>query len=93
MNDATVARRVTVHGDVQGVFFRDSTRQEASRRGVTGWVRNTPAGTVEAWLEGAASDVDALESWMHEGGPRQARVEHVDVVDTTPEGHREFAVR
>ena len=47
-----VRRRVTAHGRVQGVFFRDSTREEAQRRGVTGWVRNTHDGSVEAVFEG-----------------------------------------
>ena len=42
----TVARRVRVHGRVQGVFFRDACAREASARDVTGWVRNDPGGTV-----------------------------------------------
>ena len=37
-------RRVVAHGRVQGVFFRDSTRREADRRGVAGWARNTAEG-------------------------------------------------
>ncbi len=36
----TVARRVVVSGDVQGVFFRDGMRREAAMRDVRGWVRN-----------------------------------------------------
>ena len=55
---ATVRRRVVAHGRVQGVFFRDSTRAEAERRGVSGWVRNTERGTVEAVFEGDPDMVD-----------------------------------
>jgi acylphosphatase len=47
-----VARRVVVHGSVQGVFFRDTTRRHAESRGVAGWVRNRSDGTVEAHFEG-----------------------------------------
>ena len=37
---AVVRRRVVVRGHVQGVFFRDSTRSKAEKRGIEGWVRN-----------------------------------------------------
>ena len=69
-----VARRVTVHGRVQGVFFRDSRRREASSRGVAGWVRNCADGTVEAWFEGAPDAVEALVAWARRGpAPRRGR--------------------
>jgi acylphosphatase len=87
-----VRRRVTVHGDVQGVFFRDTTRREATSRGVTGWVRNRPDGAVEAVFEGAPSDVEALVSFC-ESGPGQASVNGVEVVEEEPEGLAGFEVR
>ena len=87
-----VARRVVVHGQVQGVFFRDSTRREAERLGVAGWVTNRDDGTVEALLEGEAGAVERLVAWCREG-PRHASVERVDVQDATPEGVSGFAVR
>ena len=61
MPDASIRRRVIVHGRVQGVFFRDSTRRRAESRGVAGWVTNRPDGAVEAVFEG---DPDAVESMM-----------------------------
>lgn len=88
----TVARHVRVHGTVQGVFFRDSTWQQAEERGVAGWVRNRDDGTVEAHLEGAEDDVRALVAWLHEGPPR-AVVQRVDDEPADPEGHTEFVVR
>jgi acylphosphatase len=87
-----VRRRVIVHGDVQGVFFRDSARQRAGSRGVSGWVRNNPDGTVEAVFEGEREAVDSLVRFCQEG-PRGARVEHVEVSDEEPEGLDGFAVR
>lgn len=89
----TVARHITISGHVQGVFFRANTRDRARSRGVTGWVRNNPDGTVEAWLEGPEDDVSALESWMTGGGPPRARVEDATVERVEPEGHDSFRVR
>lgn len=79
MSDA-VARRIVARGRVQGVFFRDSTRREAIRLGVTGWVRNCPDGTVEAHVEGAPDAVAALVTWSREG-PRHADVDEVRVAE------------
>lgn len=90
--NANVARRVVVRGRVQGVFFRDATRREAQRRGITGWVRNRDDGTVEAHLEGGADGVAALVRWCREG-PRQADVDEVRVSDADPEGFDDFATR
>jgi acylphosphatase len=87
-----VAREVTVRGRVQGVFFRDSCRQQAERLGVTGWVRNEPDGTVRAHLEGEESSVAQLVDWCGEG-PRHASVESVDVSPAEPAGHARFEAR
>jgi acylphosphatase len=87
-----VARRVVVHGRVQGVFFRDSTRRRAESRGVAGWVRNRPDGAVEAWLEGDEEAVQALVAYAGEG-PRGAEVHRVEVEDVAPEGLTGFAIR
>jgi acylphosphatase len=87
-----VAKRVVVHGSVQGVFFRDTTRRKAEQRGVSGWVRNCPDGTVEALFEGEPDAVEAMVAFAREG-PRGASVERVDVTDASPEGGGGFAVR
>lgn len=88
-----IARHVRVHGRVQGVFFRDSTRREAERAGVTGWVRNRADGSVEVWLEGPPAAVDVVERWIRDGGPARARVERVESEPAVAEGHRRFDVR
>ena len=87
-----IRRRVVVHGLVQGVFFRDSTRRLAQRHGVAGWVANRPDGAVEAVFEGEADAVERLVAFSR-AGPRGARVESVEVVEEEPEGLRGFAVR
>lgn len=85
-------RRVVVHGLVQGVFFRETVRRHAQTRGVAGWVRNNPDGTVEAVFEGEAEPVERLVTFVHEG-PSGAIVERVDVVDEQEEGLSGFSVR
>jgi acylphosphatase len=84
-------RRIRVHGRVQGVFFRDSTRRKAQTVGVSGWVRNCPDGTVEAVFEGEADAVESMIRWCREG-PRGAVVEGVDVTEEEPEGLEEFRI-
>jgi acylphosphatase len=86
-----IRRRVRAHGRVQGVFFRDSTREEAERLDVTGWVRNTEEGAVEAVFEGEPDAVEALV-WFVRSGPGSADVERVDVDEEEPEGLRSFKV-
>ncbi len=80
------------HGRVQGVFFRDSVRREADRRGVAGWARNCPDGTVEAVFEGEPAAVDALVE-LSRSGPGHASVERLDVEQEQPEGLTRFDVR
>ena len=80
-----------IHGRVQGVFFRDTTRRRAAERGVSGWVRNNPDGTVEAVFEGEADAVDAMVRFAREG-PRGAIVERVDVIEEEPQGLSGFGV-
>ena len=77
--------RVLVSGVVQGVWFRESTRGEADRLGVAGWVRNLPDGRVEAAFEGPADAVGAMVSWCSKGPPN-AVVERVEVAPEDPEG-------
>lgn len=67
-----------IQGRVQGVWFRESMRREAERLGVTGWVRNTPDGAVEAVVQGPAEAVDALIEWAR-SGPPMARVDGIEI--------------
>ena len=77
---------------MQGVFFRDSTRREAQRRGVAGWARNTADGTVEVVLEGPDEVVDAMLEFLRDG-PGHASVTRLEVAAEEPEGLSGFSVR
>lgn len=60
---------VFISGKVQGVFYRDTTKKEADKRGVYGWVRNLRDGRVEAVFEGEAKAVDDMVAWCRVGSP------------------------
>jgi acylphosphatase len=92
MAESPVRRRIRATGRVQGVFFRDSTRREAQRRGVAGWVRNRADGSVEAVFEGAPAAVAALVEFTS-AGPRHAQVDALDVESEPAEGLHGFDVR
>ena len=85
-------KRVKAHGNVQGVFFRDTARRRAREVGVAGWVRNCSDGSVEAVFEGDEEAVGRMVQFMHEGPPG-ADVERVDEVDEDSEGLSSFEVR
>jgi len=76
--------RVLVEGVVQGVGYRAFVEDEALARGIAGWVRNRRSGQVEAVFS-AESDVVAAMIEACRRGPRQARVERVDVTEMPAE--------
>jgi acylphosphatase len=72
-----IAVRVRVRGRVQGVWFRAWTQAEAEARGLSGWVRNEPDGSVAALIAGPEDAVREMVAALHDGPPR-ARVDAVD---------------
>jgi len=76
---------VSVLGEVQGVFFRDSVRRLAAERGVAGSATNCADGSVEVVLEGALGAVEEIIGYCA-AGPGRARVSQVDVTEERPEG-------
>jgi len=87
-----VRAHVWIAGRVQGVAFRAYTVDEASAKGVAGWVRNTPDGRVEAVFEGERAVVEAMIAWCRKGPPA-ARVSSVEVIWEEPRGEGGFGVR
>jgi acylphosphatase len=92
MGSDTIRRRLVVHGKVQGVFFRDSTREAARNEGVSGWATNCADGSVEVVLEGPEPAVESVTGYVRRG-PSSARVERVETHDETPEGLSGFEIR
>ena len=66
---ALSARLFTVRGRVQGVWFRDSTRQQAESLQITGYAKNLPDGSVEVLACGSDASLDRLKAWLAKGPP------------------------
>ena len=75
-----ITRCFIVHGRVQGVFYRDSTRKEALKRGIIGSAENLKDGTVKVIVQGLQAPIDELKLWLLEG-PAMSEVIRVDEVD------------
>jgi acylphosphatase len=71
------AARFFVEGRVQGVFFRASTRQQATTLGLRGYARNLSDGRVEVLAVGDVQALERLEEWLKHGPP-QARVDMLE---------------
>jgi acylphosphatase len=84
--------RVIVTGRVQGVWFRDSCREQARREGVSGFARNRADGAVEVELEGPEPAVERVIAWCRVG-PARARIDAVGVERITPVGEAGFRIR
>lgn len=86
------ALKARISGRVQGVNFRAWTQVEAQGRGLGGWIRNEPDGTVTAHLEGPPEDVDDMVTALHKGPPA-AVVREVTLSDATPTGATRFDIQ
>ncbi len=85
--------RVIVSGGVQGVWFRAKTKEKAEQLGVTGWVRNTSSGKVEAVFEGEQEQIKEMLNWCHHGPP-MAHVENVEIKNQElTNGFDSFSIR
>ena len=73
-----VRAHAVISGQVQGVFYRATTKETAENLGIRGWVKNRPDGNVEAIFEGEKKYVDLVLKWCHEG-PLYAKVKRVDI--------------
>lgn len=73
-----VRAHILISGLVQGVFFRQNTKEKARGLGVKGWVRNALDGKVEAVFEGEKEKVKEILNWAKKGPPL-ARVDGINV--------------
>lgn len=84
--------KVSISGKVQGVWFRASTREQAQKLGLDGFVRNEDDGSVYAEFEGAPSAVEAILAWCRKG-PLHARVDRVSSREGDVENFTGFEIR
>jgi acylphosphatase len=85
-------RLVRIRGKVQGVWYRVWTVEEATRRGLRGWVRNRRDGSVEALFAGEARIIEAMIAACRIGPPL-ARVDSISSELTAEEPPSGFESR
>ena len=81
-------RKFRIEGKVQGVWFRESTRQQAIRLGISGYARNQPDGSVEVLACGDPGVLDELAEWLRQGPPlaRVSSIQCESVAVDEPDG-------
>jgi acylphosphatase len=85
--------QLLIKGHVQGVFYRATTKQQADKLGIKGWVRNLPGGQVEVLAQGDREAIQKLIAWCHQG-PAGARVDKVTVTASHANDHYfDFVIR
>ncbi|HUR66918.1 MAG TPA: acylphosphatase [Chitinophagaceae bacterium] len=82
---------ITVSGKVQGVFFRQSTKEKAQQLGITGQVKNRPDDTVHILATGTKQQLDELVSWCGHGPPK-ASVTAVLLKEQTLQSFKGFTI-
>jgi acylphosphatase len=83
---------IIVTGKVQGVFYRQSTKEKALELGLTGIVKNQPDGSVHIQASGTSGQLNQLIAWCRQGPPG-ARVTAVQVENIEPRGFPGFTVQ
>ena len=76
-SDTMKSLHLKIYGQVQGIFYRDTTCQKAKQLDITGWIKNCPDNTVEIVAEGQEEDLKKLLTWC-KTGPELAEVEGVE---------------
>lgn len=61
---------ILVTGKVQGVYYRQSAKEQALALGIKGKVMNLPDGNVQIIATGTKEQIDILLQWCKEGPPK-----------------------
>ena len=87
-----IAKRMRVRGRVQGVFYRATTKEEADKLGISGWVKNESDGSVSITAEGDSDKLSKFTEWCKKG-PIMARVDSLEEEIIDPSGATDFVVK
>ena len=85
-------KKLRIHGEVQGVWYRAWSADTARELGVRGWVRNRRDGTVEMLVQGEKGAVERMIARCRVGPPA-ARVDRIDVEETQEDVPLQFEKR
>ena len=83
--------KIIVIGKVQGVYYRQSTKQKARELNINGTVRNLANGNVEIFAEGELNDIKQFIDWCNHG-PSQASVAHLETEEISPKKFSTFII-
>jgi len=82
---------ITVTGKVQGVWYRQSAKEEAERLGITGQVLNQKDGTVFIIATGTTKQLEQYTGWCRQGPPR-AEVSNLAVKELPVRLFEQFSI-
>ena len=82
---------INVSGRVQGVFYRQSTKEKALELGIKGKVMNLDDGNVKIIATGTKEQLNKLADWCKTGPPK-ARVTNVDVQELSLQSFENFSI-
>lgn len=87
-----IGRHCYVSGKVQGVFYRQNTKQQALLRNITGWVQNLADGRVETQIFGEQEQIQSMLKWLAIGPPR-AKVTDLTVTEIPVQSFKTFEIK
>lgn len=70
-----------VFGKVQGCNFTTFAKDLAESAGITGWVKNSRAGTIQGRLQGTKESIDSMVKWLREEGSPGCQIEKCDITN------------
>lgn len=82
---------ITVSGKVQGVYYRQSTKEMAVAFGLTGQVKNLANGSVYIIATGTREQLEKLVAWCKHG-PAKAVVTDIEVIEIPLQHFDEFSI-
>ncbi|NOT51199.1 MAG: acylphosphatase [Chitinophagaceae bacterium] len=82
---------VIVSGKVQGVFYRQNTKEKAVEFGITGEIKNLQDGNVSIIATGTEEQLNKLTDWCKKGPPR-AVVTGVEVAEIALQPFEKFSI-
>lgn len=82
---------IIISGKVQGVFFRQSTKEKAISLGITGIVKNLPDGNVYIIASGTAAQLKTLIDWCRQG-PARAKVTGIKTQEIALQEFNNFSI-
>jgi acylphosphatase len=78
------AYKIKVRGLVTGVGFRYSALIKSHEfSSISGYVRNSGSGEVEAFIQGNPDEVEKMLGWFRVG-PRFCRIDEIEIEEATP---------